>query len=608
MCGIICYLGSGPALPILLDGLKRLEYRGYDSSGVAIGVNGQIRCEKVVGKIATLAVQLEGKSWNGDRGIGHTRWATHGSPSLENAHPHSDCQQRIFVVHNGIIENHRKLRQELQEKGHKFQSKTDSEVLAHLIEENYDGDLESAVSSALEQVDGTYGIGVICSDNPSQLVVARLGSPLILGIRSKEIFAASDVAALMNRTRDVVYLHDGDIATLEAGNYRIRSLSGTTLKRSIQTLDWDCSSIEKQGYSHFMIKEIYEQPSVVKEAIRGRLITSEGLAKLGGLEEVWGRLKNMDRLIILACGTSYYAGLLGRYMIESCTNYPVEVDLASEFHYRKLNLQKGTAVLAISQSGETADTLAVIRDVKRRGALTLGLVNVVGSEVARLTDAGIYNHAGPEISVPSTKAFVSQVAVLYLIGLQLGRHQQMSLSEGQEFVDELQAIPEKVESVLECAQNIAEIAARYAHYKNFLYLGRKYSFPVALEGALKLKETAYLHAEGYPAGEMKHGPIALIDKNFPAVCLAPRDSVYRKMLSNIEELKSRGAPIIAVGTEGDSELEELADDFIGVPSCDEMFTPFLTIAPLQLLAYYIAKERSCEIDQPRNLAKSVTVQ
>ena len=608
MCGIICYLGDRPALPILLNGLRRLEYRGYDSSGVAVAVNDGIHCRKAVGKISDLANLLGDKPWAGWGGIAHTRWATHGVPSPENAHPHGDCQDRIFVVHNGIIENYRKLREELREKGHLFRSSTDSEVLAHLIEEYYRGDLEDAVNSALQRVDGTYGIGVISSEDPSQIVVARLGSPLVLGIRDSEIFAASDAAALMSHTREVAYLHDGEVALLKPGSYRIRTLSGMPMNRSVQTLDWDMTSAEKKGYPHFMLKEVYEQPEVVGEAIRGRLIEAEGLAKLGGLEGVWGRLRNMRRLIILACGTSYYAGLLGRYVIESCTNYPVDVDLASEFQYRKLNLQARTAVLAISQSGETADILAVVSEVKRRGALSLGLVNVVGSTVARLTDAGIYNHAGPEISVASTKVFVSQIAILYLVGLLLGRHQQMSLSEGQEFVHELRALPERMQSMLARAPAIEEIARRCAHYRNLLYLGRRFSYPVAMEGALKMKEVSYLHAEGYAAGEMKHGPLALVDENFPTVCLAPRDSVYRKMIGSIQEIKSRNGPVIAVGTEGDTHLAELADDVIEIPHCGEMFTPFLSVIALQLLAYYVARERGCDIDRPRNLAKSVTVQ
>ena len=608
MCGIICYLGKRTASPILVNGLRRLEYRGYDSSGIAVLDNGGIRCERVVGKIDALSKQLEGQKLRGKAGIGHTRWATHGKPSVENAHPHGDCGQRIFVVHNGIVENYQSLRTELITKGHTFRSETDTEVLAHLVEDHYQGDLEKAVRNALEEVEGTYGIGVICADQPRQIVVARLGSPLILGIGNDEVFAASDAAALLSHTREAIYLQDGDVAVLDHGGFHVNNLQGRATSRDVQILEWDEQAVDRRGYVHFMLKEIFEQPQVLSDAIRGRLIDEEGIAKLGGLESVSDRLLQMRRLIVLACGTSFYAGLLGRYIVETCTNFPVEVDLASEFHYRKLNLEAGTTVLAISQSGETLDTLAVIREIRRRGALALGLVNVVGSSIARETDAGIYNHAGPEIGVASTKAFLSQLTILYLIALLLGRHQQMSLSEGQDFVRELRALPDKIQSVLDGAAEIERIGSKYARYRNFLYVGRKFSYPVALEGALKLKEISYLHAEGYAAGEMKHGPIALIDEEFPCVCLAPRDSVRHKMVSNIQEIKSRGGPVLVVGTEGDTELQDMADDFIGVPATDEIFTPFLTVIPLQLLAYYVASANGCEIDQPRNLAKSITVE
>ena len=608
MCGIICYLGNRSASPILVNALRRLEYRGYDSSGLAVLGNGGIQCERAVGKIDALSRQLEGKELKGKTGIAHTRWATHGKPSVENAHPHGDCGQRIFVVHNGIVENYQSLRTELIRKGHTFRSETDTEVLAHLIEDHYQGDLEKAVWNALQEVEGTYGIGVMCADQPRQIVVARLGSPLILGLGHDEVFAASDASALLSHTREAIYLQDGDVAVLAHGGFQVNNLHGRAASRDVQILEWDEQAADRRGYGHFMLKEIFEQPQVLTDAIRGRLIDEEGIAKLGGLESVSDRLLQMRRLIVLACGTSFYAGLLGRYIVETCTNFPVEVDLASEFHYRKLNLEAGTTVLAISQSGETLDTLAVIREIRRRGALALGLVNVVGSSIARATDAGIYNHAGPEIGVASTKAFLSQITILYLIALLLGRHQQMSLSEGQSFVGELRALPDKIQSVLDGAAEIERIGRKYARYGNFLYVGRKFSYPVALEGALKLKEISYLHAEGYAAGEMKHGPIALIDEEFPSVCLAPRDSVYHKMTSNIQEIKSRGGPVIAVGTQGDTELQDMADDFIGVPPTDEVFTPFLTVVPMQLLAYYVASANGCDIDQPRNLAKSVTVE
>ena len=531
-----------------------------------------------------------------------------GKPSPENAHPLSDCEGQIAVVHNGIIENYRSLKDELIEKGHRFGSDTDTEVLAHLVEEAFRGDLEEAVASALRRVRGTYGVAVMAAEQPGQIVVARRGSPLILGIGEGEVFAASDLCALVSYTKQVIYLQDDDLAVLKPGSYHITNLHDRDISRETQMVDWDISVAEKQGFPHFMLKEIHEQPEAVHNAIRGRLIDEEGAAKLGGLDPVLDQVLGMDRLIIVSCGTSYYAGLLGRYIIESCTDIAVEVDLASEFRYRKLNLKKGAVVLAISQSGETADTLAAVRESQRKGLPVLGLVNVVGSPVARETDGGIYNHAGPEIGVASTKAFVSQLTILYLFALFLGRRQQMSLTEGRSFIRGLKAIPDKIEKVLQGANRIEQIANRYKNYANFLYLGRKFNYPIALEGALKLKEISYLHAEAYAAGEMKHGPIALIEENFPSVCLVPRDSSYEKMVSNIQQIKARNGKVIAIGTEGDEELPTLCDEVIEIPASDELFTPFLTLAPCQLLAYYIAREKGCEIDQPRNLAKSVTVE
>ncbi|MCZ6625218.1 MAG: glutamine--fructose-6-phosphate transaminase (isomerizing), partial [Deltaproteobacteria bacterium] len=459
----------------------------------------------------------------------------------------------------------------------------------------------------LHKVEGTYGIGVISADHSNEIVTARRGSPLVLGVCDGETFAASDVAALVGHTREVVYLEDDDIAVLTPGNYHIRSLNSGIILRQTQTVDWDVRAAKKQGYPHFMLKEIFEEPEAIRSALRGRLVEAEGISKLGGLEQVGEALLKMKRLIIVSCGTSYYAGLLGRYMIESLTHLHVEVDLASEFRYRTLNLQEGTVVLAISQSGETADTLAAVREAKRKGALVLGLVNVVGSNIARETDAGIYNHAGPEIAVASTKSFVSQLTILYLLGLFLARHRGLSVTEGQAFIRELQSIPEKVRWILDRSSQIEEIARRYAGYKDFLYLGRKFNYPIALEAALKLKEISYLHAEAYAAGEMKHGPIALIDQQFPSICIAPRDSTYEKMLSNIQEVKARNGPVIGVGNVGDVELQRICDDVIEFPITDEVFTPFLSIVPLQLLAYYVARVNGCHIDQPRNLAKSVTV-
>ncbi len=608
MCGIVCYLGSRPALPILLEGLHRLEYRGYDSAGVALFENGSIRVDKAKGKIRELEKVVFAKATAATGGIAHTRWATHGKPSAENAHPHSDCKGRIHVIHNGIIENYQEIRARLIARGHVFRSETDTETIAHLIEEHMKGDLEEAVLTALREVRGTFGLGIVAVDQPDTIVVARRGSPLILGIGDGEVFAASDVSALVNHTKEVVYLHDDDVAVMSKSGYHLRNLEESKVFRVSTTVDWDVSSAEKQGYAHFMLKEIHEQPEAVRNAMRGRLVASEGIARLGGLESVLDRLTEMDRLIIVSCGTSYYAGLLGRYILETATDYSVEVDTASEFRYRKLNFRPKTAVLAISQSGETADTLAAVHEAKRKGALVLGIVNVVGSNIARETNAGVYNHAGPEIGVASTKAFISQLTILYLLTLLLARRQRMDVNEGQTFIRELEAIPDKIARILAQKEKIHAIAKKYARFHNFLYVGRKFNFPIALEGALKLKEISYLHAEAYAAGEMKHGPIALIDPEFPSMCLVPRDSSYEKMVSNIQEIRARSGPVISVATEGDEQIGSMSDDVIHVPASEELFTPLLTVVPMQLFAYYVALERGCEIDQPRNLAKSVTVE
>ncbi len=611
MCGIICYVGRQAALPVLLEGLKRLEYRGYDSSGVALLEDGQVHRFRAVGKIRELENGLADWTSQAQTGIGHTRWATHGRPSVENAHPHSDCTGQIFVIHNGIIENYQALKQELTNAGHMFLSETDTEVLAHLIEEacREVPRLEDAVAHALTRVRGTFGIAVLSSAYPSSIIVARRSSPMILGIGDSGMFAASDVSALVAHTKQVIYLQDDDLAVLTPDAYRITNLhSPAEVDRQQQIVDWNIDAAEKQGFQHFMLKEIHEQPEAVRNATRGRLIPSDGISVLGGLESVSKQLLKMEQLMIVSCGTSFYAAMLGRYILEACTDIRVEVDLASEFRYRRLNLRPNTVVLAISQSGETADTLAAVKEAKRKGALVLGLVNVVGSNIARETDAGIYNHAGPEIGVASTKAFISQLTILYLFTLYLARHQHMSVTDGQQFIRELESIPGKIEQILEKSSEIQDIAKRYAHFRNFMYIGRKFNYPIALEGALKLKEISYLHAEAYAAGEMKHGPIALISPDFPSLGLATQDSTYDKMIANIQEIKARCGPTIAVGTEGDSGLRALCDHFIGVPACSELFAPLLTVIPLQLFAYYVALENGCEIDQPRNLAKSVTVE
>lgn len=610
MCGIIGYIGKQQATPILIEGLKRLEYRGYDSAGLAlIDIKGKIRTIKAVGKMDALESKLSQFTPTGTLGIGHTRWATHGRPSAKNTHPHTDCGKGVYLVHNGIIENYQSLKRELTKKGHSFYSETDTEVLAHLVEEHYNGDLEDAVRKSLNRIDGTYGIAVISKKEPDKIIAARKGSPLLLGVGEGENIIASDASAVVNHTKKVIYLDDNEMATITSSGFKITSLKiPQPLKKEIQQIDWEIEDSQKEGFSHFMLKEINEQPKVVENAMRGRLINQEGLAKLGGLELVEGRLRKINKLIIVACGTAYYAGLVGEYMIEEYAGVPVEVEYASEFRYRKPILDSKTAVLAISQSGETADTLAAIREAKRKGALTIGIVNVVGSTIARETDAGVYNHGGPEIGVASTKAFVSQVVILALLSLFLGRQRQMSQIMGRRIAGELTRIPNYIDRILKSNQQIKKLAKRYSKYNNFLYLGRKYNYPIALEGALKLKEISYAHAEGHSAGEMKHGSIALIGKNFPSIFIAPKDSVYEKMASNMEEVRARDGRVITITTRGNKKISSLADDIIYIPKTLEMLTPILSVVPLQLFAYWMAVFRGCDPDRPRNLAKSVTVE
>ncbi|MEK9149197.1 MAG: glutamine--fructose-6-phosphate transaminase (isomerizing) [Candidatus Desantisbacteria bacterium] len=606
MCGIIGYVGNREAREILLEGLTRLEYRGYDSAGL-VTINDGAVIVKTEGKVDELTKRLEKKAVNGKIGIAHTRWATHGEPSERNAHPHTDCKQEIFVVHNGIIENYKHLKDELIKKGHKFASDTDTEVLAHLIEEDYKGNLEQAVADALSLVRGTYGLAVISILEPDKIVVARSGSPLLVGLGNNENIVASDVSAVIRYTKEVVYLEEGEIAVVKKDGFH--SFSEKGIKDRIALVEWEIEQAEKGGFPHFMLKEIFEQPKVIEDSIRGRLIEEDGLAKLGGLEEVKDRLGRCERLIITACGTAYYAGLIGEYLFEEYGGLPTEVEYASEFRYRKPIIERDkTAILAISQSGETADTLAAVYEAKRKGALVLGIINVVGSTIARQTDAGVYNHAGPEIGVASTKAFVSQLAVLFLFTLMIGRQREMSLVTGRKIAGYIKRLPSQLSSILTQNERIKEIAEKYAKYNDFLYISRKYNFPIALEGALKLKEISYIHAEGYPSGEMKHGPIALIDENFPTVAIIPKDSVYEKTRSNLEEIKARKGKIIAVATEGDEEIRDVADDVIYIPETLEMLTPIFSVVPLQLLAYHIAVMRGKDVDKPRNLAKSVTVE
>ncbi len=610
MCGIVGYIGSREVKPLLIEGLRRLEYRGYDSAGITVASNGSLMTQKAVGKIADLETRLNKDGLpSSDCGIAHTRWATHGAPTEVNAHPHSDCSGEISLVHNGIIENAGTLKKKLESLGHTFSTQTDTEVIAHLIEETYDGSLEDAVRSALSQIEGTYGLAIMSSREPGVIVGARKGSPLLVGIGDNdEYFLASDIAAVLAHTRDFVYLEDGEMAVITRDGYQISTLKGRELDREVTRVDWDLDAIEKSGFDHFMIKEIFEQPDTLENAMRGRLLEEDGISKLGGLEHLLDELSDTEQIIITASGTSWHAGLIGEYMIEEYARIPVEVEYASEFRYRNPVIRPNTTVIAISQSGETADTLAAIREAKRQGATAMGIVNVVGSTIARETDGGVYIHAGPEIGVASTKAFTSQVVVLALFTLLMARRRGMSVVQGKEVVNALRAIPDQVRQVLELDDAIRELARTYKDATNFLYLGRGYNFPTALEGALKLKEISYIHAEGLPAAEMKHGPIALITEQMPVVVVAPHDSVYGKVVSNIEEVKTRGGRIIAVVSEGNSELADKVDHLITIPETIDMLTPILATVPLQLLSYHVAVMRGCHVDQPRNLAKSVTVE
>jgi glucosamine--fructose-6-phosphate aminotransferase (isomerizing) len=607
MCGIVAYVGEQQAREILVDGLKRLEYRGYDSSGVAI-LGEPPYLAKAVGKVAALERRIVNERPDGSVGIAHTRWATHGKPTEANAHPHLDCSGHVYLVHNGIIENFQVLKNRLAGGGHRFSSETDTEVLAHLVEEAYQGSLEAAVRKALQQVQGTFGIAVMHTAHKNQIVVARRGSPIVLGVGEDESLAASDVAALVRHTDQVVFLEDSEVARLEPGSFSITTLENKTVTRGATVLEVGPEAMELGEFPHFMLKEILEQPEAVETAFRGRLNHSEAVAKLGGLESVADRLRQARHLIIVSCGTSYYAGLFARYVFETLTDLTVETELASEFRYRKLNLRQNTVVLAISQSGETADTLAALREAKRKGALVLGLVNVVGSSIARETHAGVYCHAGIEVGVASTKSFTAQLTILTLMALLIGRSRDLSYEEGMSVIHGLEKAPDDLRQILAQSDRIRELAQKYCEAKHFLFIGRKYQYPIALEGALKLKEIAYIHAEGYAAGEMKHGPIALIDPSFPTMALAPEDGSFEKVASNIQEIRAREGRIVAVTSAGNSKLAQLVDDVIEVPRNHEILTPLLTVVPLQLFAYHCAVLRGCDVDKPRNLAKSVTVE
>ncbi len=608
MCGIVGYVGPRIATPMLIEGLKRMEYRGYDSAGVALLGDDGVDMRRAKGKIAVLESTVAARPIAGTVGIGHTRWATHGAPSEKNAHPQRDCGNTIAVVHNGIIENYGVLRKQLLESGHVFKSDTDTEVLAHLIEAAFEGNLEDAVMAALNLVEGTYGIAVISSRDPDKIVAARKGSPLLLGLGEGENYVASDVAAILQHTRQVVYLDDGEMAVLTRDGYRVLDLEANDVPKGVNRIDWDLDQIEKGGFEHFMLKEIFEQPQTIENTMRGRLVKEEGFSKLGGLNLSKTEMLELEHVIITACGTSWHAGLIGKLMLEDVARLRVEVEYASEFRYRNPIVDDRTLCVVISQSGETADTLAAMREAKRRGAKTLGLVNVVGSTIAREDDGGIYLHAGPEIGVASTKAFTSQVIALALLTLKLARLRTLSVEHGRAIAQAMEALPAQVQSILDRAGEIEKIADRFRDATNFLYLGRGYNFPVALEGALKLKEISYIHAEGYPAAEMKHGPIALIDENMPVVFIAPHDSVFEKVVSNISEVKARGGRVIVITSRDEPSLEGKIDFEIRIPETIDMLYPVLTVLPLQLLAYYIAAKRGLNVDQPRNLAKSVTVE
>ena len=608
MCGIVGYIGENKARPVLMNGIRRLEYRGYDSAGISIINDNKMVSERSVGFVDELEKKLNGKFDKGTLGIVHTRWATHGAPTVENAHPHCDCTGNISIVHNGIIENYNYLKAKLEKEGHIFKSETDSEVIAHLIESYFEGELEDAVRRALKEVDGAYGLAIISLDDPGKLIAARRGSPIIVGIGKGEHFITSDVAAILEYTKEVVYLDDNEIAVLTREKMETTDIDNVQISKSIDAVQWNLDKTEKGGYEHFMLKEIYEQPQSLRDAMLGRFEKDSNLVHLGGLKEKEDVLRDVRRIIIAACGTSWNAGLIGEYMIEEHLEIPVEVEYASEFRYRNPIIEEGTMVLVISQSGETADTLAAMQEAKKKGAVILSICNVVGSSIARESDGGIFLHAGPEIGVASTKAFTSQIAVLFLLTLFLARVRGKKEVLSSDLTNKLREIPGQVQQILDKKDQIIKIAQLYGDSNNFLYLGRGYNYPVALEGALKLKEISYIHAEGYPAAEMKHGPIALIDKNMPVVFIATTDRVYAKVLNNIEEVRTRGGKVIAIANEQNNEISEMVDHVLYVPETIDVLTPILSVIPLQLLAYHIAVMRGCDVDKPRNLAKSVTVE
>ncbi|MEN8193502.1 MAG: glutamine--fructose-6-phosphate transaminase (isomerizing) [Bacteroidota bacterium] len=612
MCGIVGYIGAKNSIPILIEGLKRLEYRGYDSAGIGVITKDQKEpiAVKSLGKVSKLEDKVGNNNFESNLGIAHTRWATHGKPSESNAHPHLNMDKNLFVVHNGIIENYVEIKTKLKKDGYKFSSETDTEVLPHLIDSflKKGHNLMDAVRAALNEVKGTYGIAVAYTNESDKIVAAKKGSPLVIGIGDNEHYIASDVNALIGYTSQVVYLEDGEVVEITRDKFDARTFDDEEILKEVEEIRVELNEISKRDYPHYMLKEIFEQTESVHDSFRGRIIMDEGTAKLGGIERIAERIANSKRLVISACGTSWHAGLVAEYMLEQLAGIPVEVDYASEFRYRNPIVNRDDAMFFISQSGETADTLAAMKEAKRRDALILGICNVVGSSIARESEAGVYIHAGPEIGVASTKAFTSQLVVFALISVLIGRKRHLSLIDGQNILSELEAIPSKIEKILKLNDEIEKIAEKFVDAKNFLYLGRGYNFPVALEGALKMKEISYIHAEGYPAAEMKHGPIALIDENMPVVFIAPKDSVYDKVVNNIEEVKARKGNIIAIASENDNEIDKIVDHTIKIPDTIRMLMPILTSIPLQLLAYHVAVKKGLNVDQPRNLAKSVTVE
>jgi glucosamine--fructose-6-phosphate aminotransferase (isomerizing) len=608
MCGIVGYIGHRDAVPVLIGGLRRLEYRGYDSAGVAVVTNGRVSVRKRVGKLRVLAEDLEKAPLPGKVGVGHTRWATHGAPSEVNSHPHSDNSGSIHLVHNGIIENYQSLKDRLIAEGHTFRSQTDTEVVAHLVGKHYRGDLAAAVREALKEVEGAYAIGVVCDHEPDVLVAARCGSPLIVGLGEGENFIASDVPAILNHTRRIIYLDDHEVIRITKDGVTVTDLDGNVVEKPVHTIEWDASAAEKGGFPHFMLKEIHEQPRVIRDTLRGRF-APDGKITLDDMRISDDELRAVKKIVIISCGTAWHAGLVGKYLLENFVRIPCEVDLSSEFRYRNPLVDESTLVMTVTQSGETADTLAGLREARRRGAKVVSICNVVGSSIARESDGVIYQHAGPEIGVASTKAYTSQVTCFVLFTMYLGRLRG-TLSEGDiaEMVAQLRELPGKIEKVLADQSAVLECAEKYHTAQSSLYLGRSYNFPSALEGALKLKEISYIHAEGYAAGEMKHGPIALVDPSLPVVCVCVSSAVYDKMVSNIQEIRARSGKVIAVATEGDTAILAHADDVLYVPETPEYLSPIVVAVPLQLLAYHIAVRRGCDVDQPRNLAKSVTVE